>query len=172
MRWFDHLGPYIVTNVVRPVSGLVWFGPNFSEDVRVRAPILIYVRGQGNQGQRPYNNNFQQQQHLVPPMQPNVPQKPSQLEVALQKLSQSTSAFVDQTQSFMQETRANFKNQEVSIQNLEVQVGQIAKQLSERPPNTFPSNTIPNPREECKAVTLRSGRTIGYETSKKESTEQ
>ncbi|MED6178300.1 hypothetical protein PIB30_106273, partial [Stylosanthes scabra] len=24
--------------------------------------------------------------------------------------------------------------------------------LSERPPNTFPSNTVPNPREECKAI--------------------
>ncbi|MED6127579.1 hypothetical protein PIB30_089356, partial [Stylosanthes scabra] len=50
--------------------------------------------GQGNQGQRPYNNNFQQQ-HPVPPMQPNVSQKPSQMEIAIQKLSQSTSAFVD-----------------------------------------------------------------------------
>ncbi|MED6213008.1 hypothetical protein PIB30_089114 [Stylosanthes scabra] len=31
MRWFDHLGPYIVTNAVQPVCGLVRFGPNFSE---------------------------------------------------------------------------------------------------------------------------------------------
>ncbi|MED6139402.1 hypothetical protein PIB30_083526, partial [Stylosanthes scabra] len=55
----------------------------------------------------------------------------------------------------MDETRANFKNQEASIQNLEIQVGQIAKQLTqitEKPPNTLPSNTIPNPREECKAI--------------------
>ncbi|MED6215260.1 hypothetical protein PIB30_111703, partial [Stylosanthes scabra] len=27
--------------------------------------------GQGNQGQGPDNNNFQQQQHPAPPMQPN-----------------------------------------------------------------------------------------------------
>ncbi|MED6129573.1 hypothetical protein PIB30_109217, partial [Stylosanthes scabra] len=47
--------------------------------------------GQGNQGQRPYNNNFQQQQHPAPPMQPNVSQKLSQMEIAIQKLSQSTS---------------------------------------------------------------------------------
>ncbi|MED6127006.1 hypothetical protein PIB30_083929 [Stylosanthes scabra] len=71
--------------------------------------------GQGNQGQRPHNNNFQQQQHPVPPMQPNVSQKPSQTEIAIQKLSQSTSAFVEQTQNFMNETRANFKNQEAAI---------------------------------------------------------
>ncbi|MED6154639.1 hypothetical protein PIB30_114519, partial [Stylosanthes scabra] len=34
-------------------------------------------------------------------------------------------------------------------------VGQIAKQLTqiiEKPPNTLPSNTITNPREECKAI--------------------
>ncbi|MED6126742.1 hypothetical protein PIB30_081328, partial [Stylosanthes scabra] len=97
-------------------------------------------------------------QQQVPPMQPNTPQKPSELEIALQKLSQSTSTFLDQTQSFMQETRANFKNQEASIRNLEVQVGQIAKQLSERPPNTLPSNTIPNPKEECTKKWKTSGR--------------
>ncbi|MED6198460.1 hypothetical protein PIB30_066433 [Stylosanthes scabra] len=89
---------------------------------------------QGNKGQKHYNNLQQQQ---APPMQPNAPQKPSELEIAHQKLSQLTSSFVDQTQSFMQETRANFKNQETSVRNLEVQVGQIAKQLSERPPNTL-----------------------------------
>ncbi|MED6165393.1 hypothetical protein PIB30_099161 [Stylosanthes scabra] len=40
----------------------------------------------------------------------------------------------------------------LQFENLEIQVGQIAKQLAEKPPNTLPSNTIPNPREECKAI--------------------
>ncbi|MED6214199.1 hypothetical protein PIB30_100628 [Stylosanthes scabra] len=52
----------------------------------------------------------------------------------------------------MDETRVNFRNQEAAIRNLEIQVVQIAKQLNERPPNTFPSDTIPNPKEECKAI--------------------
>ncbi|MED6117004.1 hypothetical protein PIB30_105665 [Stylosanthes scabra] len=52
----------------------------------------------------------------------------------------------------MDETRANFRNQEAAIRNLEIQVGQIAKQLNEKPPNTLPGDTIPNPREECKAI--------------------
>ncbi|MED6129278.1 hypothetical protein PIB30_106338, partial [Stylosanthes scabra] len=30
--------------------------------------------------------------------------------------------------------------------------GQIAKQLTKKPPNTLPSDTIPNPREERKAI--------------------
>ncbi|MED6138326.1 hypothetical protein PIB30_073319 [Stylosanthes scabra] len=52
----------------------------------------------------------------------------------------------------MDETRANFRNQEATIRNLKIQVGQIAKQLIEKPPNTLLSDTIPNPREECKAI--------------------
>ncbi|MED6170100.1 hypothetical protein PIB30_027700 [Stylosanthes scabra] len=85
-------------------------------------------------------------------MEPHVSQRLSQLEEALQRLTQSTSTFIDSTTNFMHETRANFKNQEASIRNMEVQIGQIAKQLSERPLNTFPSNIIPNSREECKAI--------------------
>ncbi|XP_027368880.1 uncharacterized protein LOC113874865 [Abrus precatorius] len=101
-----------------------------------------------------------------PPTQP----KPSALEVALEKLSQSTTSFVQQTSSFMQEIRANFKNQEASIRNLESQVGQIAKQLAEKPPGTFPSNTEPNPKKHCKAITLRSGKTL--EVQPRESKEE
>ncbi|KAL4286919.1 hypothetical protein AHAS_Ahas19G0134300 [Arachis hypogaea] len=53
----------------------------------------------------------------------------------------------------MQETRA-------AIRNLEVQMGQLATKVTEidqRSTNTFPSNIIPNPREECKVITLVSG---------------
>ncbi|GJZ75692.1 reverse transcriptase domain-containing protein [Tanacetum coccineum] len=35
--------------------------------------------------------------------------------------------------------------------------GQMQKALQERPQGTFTSNTIPNPREEIKAITIRSG---------------
>ncbi|MED6116848.1 hypothetical protein PIB30_104069, partial [Stylosanthes scabra] len=100
--------------------------------------------GQGNQGQRPYNN-FQQQ---TPPIEPHVSQRLSQLEVALQKLTLTTTTFVEGTNNFMNETKATLKNQEASIRNLEVQVGQLAKQLTEKSLNTFSSNTISNPREE------------------------
>ncbi|MED6142268.1 hypothetical protein PIB30_112034, partial [Stylosanthes scabra] len=55
----------------------------------------------------------------------------------------------------MDETRAVLRNQEASIRNLEVQIGQIAKQLNqsaEKSPNILPSDTIINPRQECKAI--------------------
>ncbi|XP_057719898.1 uncharacterized protein LOC130934337 [Arachis stenosperma] len=58
------------------------------------------------------------------------------------------------THNFMQETRA-------SLGNLKIHVGQSSKQASEKPPNTLSSDTIPNPREECKAIHLRSGKVTG-----------
>ncbi|KAL4276187.1 hypothetical protein AHAS_Ahas20G0182100 [Arachis hypogaea] len=45
------------------------------------------------------------------------------------------------------------------MKSLERQVGQLAKQ-AERPTNILPSDTVPNPREECKALQLRSSRVI------------
>ncbi|MED6176167.1 hypothetical protein PIB30_085502, partial [Stylosanthes scabra] len=90
-------------------------------------------------------------------VQPNTSKQPSGLELVLQKLTLSTTTFVDGTTNFMNKTKATLKNQEASIRNLEVQVGQIAKQLTEKSPNTFPSNAITNPKEECKVIQLRSG---------------
>nr|XP_025678584.1 uncharacterized protein LOC112778487 [Arachis hypogaea] len=52
------------------------------------------------------------------------------------------------------------KNHEASLRNLERQIGQLSKQPAERPTKTLPSDTIPNPKEECKAIQLRSGRTL------------
>ncbi|QHO20226.1 uncharacterized protein DS421_11g336060 [Arachis hypogaea] len=62
------------------------------------------------------------------------------------------------------------KNHEASLRNLERQIGQLSKQTAaERAPNVLPSDTIPNPKEECKAIQLRSGRTL---ESNKEATKK
>ncbi|MED6190943.1 hypothetical protein PIB30_111023, partial [Stylosanthes scabra] len=134
----------------------------------------------GNQGQksnnntqnnnRPYQPPFQrQQQPFQQPPPPIPPQQklsssrpPSSIEAALEKLAQSTASFVQNTHSFMNETRSTFKNQESALRNLENQVGQLAKDLGQltRSTNTFPSDTVVNPKEECKAVTLRSGKVL------------
>ncbi|XP_015947390.1 uncharacterized protein LOC107472383 [Arachis duranensis] len=53
------------------------------------------------------------------------------------------------------------KNQEASIKNMERQIGQLSKHFAtERLSSSLPSDTIPNPKEECKAIQLRSGRTF------------
>ncbi|MED6209198.1 hypothetical protein PIB30_052450 [Stylosanthes scabra] len=56
---------------------------------------------QFNQGQRQFNNNFQQQNPAL--VQPNTSKQLSGLELALQKLTLSTSTFVDGTTNFMNE---------------------------------------------------------------------
>ncbi|XP_016173245.1 uncharacterized protein LOC107615721 [Arachis ipaensis] len=49
------------------------------------------------------------------------------------------------------------KNQEASMKNMERQIGQLSKQIAiERPLSSLPSDTIRNPKEECKAIQLRS----------------
>ncbi|WVY97116.1 hypothetical protein V8G54_029267 [Vigna mungo] len=137
------------------------------------------VGQQQNQFSTNFNENWRPQQTRPwsNPIQYNLPRPPYQyqaqpnnqgnrmslLENALEKLTMQTSTFVDQNSSFMNETRTNFKNQEASIRNLENQIGQLSRQLSERSPDTFPSDTIPNPREQCKAIQLRSGRVLESE---------
>ncbi|XP_057432285.1 uncharacterized protein LOC130725041 [Lotus japonicus] len=93
------------------------------------------------------------------------------LEEIVGELAQATSKLQVSTDSFINESGNNFKNQEASIKNLENQVGQISKQLSERPPGMFPSNTVPNPRENISAVTLRSGKVM-HEIEKKKNNEK
>ncbi|MED6188750.1 hypothetical protein PIB30_088897 [Stylosanthes scabra] len=59
----------------------------------------------------------------------------------------------------------------ISVQDNQFSAAQIAKQLTEKSPNTLPSDTITNPRQECKAITLRSGKTIKNDSQDQESAE-
>ncbi|XP_061358249.1 uncharacterized protein LOC133302489 [Gastrolobium bilobum] len=60
----------------------------------------------------------------------------------------------------VKEARAHNKNQDASIRNLEVQIGQLSKQVSERLPGTFPSDTIMNSKENCKTIMTISGKVL------------
>ncbi|XP_057440003.1 uncharacterized protein LOC130731798 [Lotus japonicus] len=64
-------------------------------------------------------------------------------------------------ETFINRTENNYKNQEAAIKNLENQFGQLAKLIAERPQGKFPSDTIPNPKQEnASVVTTRSGRVM------------
>ena len=64
-------------------------------------------------------------------------------------------------EKMMKNQELTTKNQEASMKNLERQIGQISKQISvEKPSSSLPSDTIPNPKEECKVVQLRSGKVL------------
>ena len=56
----------------------------------------------------------------------------------------------------MQISMSNYRSTESSIKNPKIQVGQLAKQMAERPTNSFGANIEKNPKEECKAVLTRS----------------
>ncbi|KAJ1431520.1 hypothetical protein SESBI_07051 [Sesbania bispinosa] len=119
------------------------------------------------QGSGAVNNAFSNTYNPGQAQSSNQGGKISALESALEKLTMHTSTFVErtntfmtETQNFMSESRTNFKNLEASIRNLENQIGQMSRQLSERPSGTLPSDTIPNPREQCKAIQLRSGKAL------------
>jgi len=88
---------------------------------------------------------FQQQQ------QPTLYDRTSKLEETLEK--------------FMQASLTNQKNQEASLRNLETQVGQLAKQLSDQQGRQFSANTQPNPKEQCKAITIRCGKQVGSDVN-------
>ncbi|XP_073120170.1 uncharacterized protein [Henckelia pumila] len=73
-------------------------------------------------------------------------------------------------QKFISSTETRMQNQDASIKNLENQIGQLAKAFSNRELGTLPSDTEKNPKEQVKAVELRSGKKIECERqSEKES---
>jgi len=47
------------------------------------------------------------------------------------------------------------------MRNLETQVGQLAKQMVEQQEGQFLENTQTNPKEQCKAITIRCGKHVG-----------
>ena len=51
-------------------------------------------------------------------------------------------------------------NMGATIKFLEVQIGQFASSINAQQRGKFPSNTEVNPKEQCKAITLRNGKEI------------
>ncbi|XP_020203761.1 uncharacterized protein LOC109789258 [Cajanus cajan] len=76
-------------------------------------------------------------------------------------LYERTTKLEDTLQQFMQLSLQNQKNTDASFKNLEVQVGQLAKQLADQKSGSFSANTQTNPKEHCKVVATRSGKTFG-----------
>ncbi|XP_061363946.1 uncharacterized protein LOC133307454 [Gastrolobium bilobum] len=144
--------PTLVGSDAFQVNG-VWYDPR---------PPQNFQRNQNNA----LGNNFQRRvqrggldykfnNYLQPPPIPH--KESSELEKAMLQLSKTTNDYIQTTGAFMNETRAYHKNQDASIRNLENQIGQLSRQLAERIQGQFPSNTIVNPREDCKSIFIRSG---------------
>ncbi|XP_073122003.1 uncharacterized protein [Henckelia pumila] len=63
-------------------------------------------------------------------------------------------------QKFISSTETRMQNQDASIKNLENQIGQLAKSISSGDQGTLPSDTEKNPKEQVKAIELRSGKMV------------
>ncbi|XP_062089283.1 uncharacterized protein LOC133795844 [Humulus lupulus] len=92
-------------------------------------------------------SGYYQPQNRQPPQMPMKPAEPQP----------------DVLNQFMTETRA-------SIRSLETQIGQLAALMTNRAQGNFPSTTEVNPKEQCQAITLRSG--TRYEGPKKSQSEE
>lgn len=69
-------------------------------------------------------------------------------------------AFMPRTEQYMQDMNLNIQNNFASIKNLEVNIDQIANLIYKCIIGTLPSNTIPNPNEQVKAIKLRSKKEV------------
>ncbi|XP_027368357.1 uncharacterized protein LOC113874322 [Abrus precatorius] len=125
------------------------YSNNYNQGVR-NHPNFSHGNQEAQRGSSSFN----------PPFGQSTQGQPSPLELALEKLTKHTSSFVQQNFDFMIETRTNLKNQDASIRNLEAQIGQLSKQTIETSMRPFSSNTIVNPKEDCKVITLKSGKDV------------
>ncbi|XP_075497140.1 uncharacterized protein LOC142534108 [Primulina tabacum] len=75
------------------------------------------------------------------------------------------------TESRLDSMETHMGNMGATMKSLETQIGQLANTLKDQNRGQFPSNTEVNPREQCKAVTLRSGKEIGIPEPAEENVE-
>ncbi|XP_060962021.1 uncharacterized protein LOC115722590 [Cannabis sativa] len=102
-----------------------------------QAQVVCEICGGGNRR----NSGFYQQRN----------QNQSQMQQQTQNYSGNSGLQTDLILQFMTETRS-------SIKDLQTQMGQIESQIATRPQGNLPSTTEVNPKENCKAITLRSGK--------------
>ncbi|XP_073317273.1 uncharacterized protein [Primulina huaijiensis] len=70
------------------------------------------------------------------------------------------------TESRLDNMETHIGNMSVTMKSLETQNGQVANSLRDQNRGQFPNNTEVNPKEQCKAVTLRSGKELEVQKSK------
>ncbi|XP_075521359.1 uncharacterized protein LOC142554582 [Primulina tabacum] len=70
------------------------------------------------------------------------------------------------TESRLDSMETHIGNMGATMKSLETQIGQLANALRDQNRGQFPSNTEVNPKEQCKAVTLRSGKELEVQSPK------
>ncbi|XP_073317224.1 uncharacterized protein [Primulina huaijiensis] len=70
------------------------------------------------------------------------------------------------TESLLDNMETHMGNMGATMKSLETQIGQLATALRDQNKGQFPSNTEVNPKEQCKVVTLRSGKELEVQIPK------
>ncbi|KAL5564233.1 hypothetical protein UlMin_027397 [Ulmus minor] len=138
------------------------FGSQAQENSPDQVNYVANNQRQFNPNSNYYNQGWRHHPNLSWSNNQNVQKPPSGFQTQDKKptMEEIFTQFMTRTNAIIDDTQANFRNQGASIRNLEHQVGEISKLLTERAQGTFPSNTEKNPREEAKAITLRSGKEL------------
>ncbi|XP_038976653.1 uncharacterized protein LOC120107448 [Phoenix dactylifera] len=106
-------------------------------------------KDQGNQGSS--------SRSLHPPgfqPKPSQPESKQSWEIAIEKLANASSERFERLEAKVDQLAS-------SNRNVEMQLGQLANSINFRGQDNLPSKTEVNPKEHCKAVTLRSGKQLG-----------
>ena len=89
-----------------------------------------------------------------------VPMPQAQQKEARPDLEDLMAKMAKNATDFMVETHSALQQQSVQIRNLEMQIGRLALAQNSRPQGTLPSNIEVNPKEQCNAIVLRSGKKL------------
>ncbi|CAJ2635425.1 unnamed protein product [Trifolium pratense] len=106
------------------------------------------------------NRQRQYESYSQPPVQQT---QNSNLEEALRSFIEMQTKQNQQQNQFVQETQVYQRGNDAVLRNLETQIGQIAKEMAnnKNQGGSFTANTEPNPKEQCKSITTRSGKEVG-----------
>ncbi|CAJ2638318.1 unnamed protein product [Trifolium pratense] len=106
------------------------------------------------------NRQRQYESYSQPPVQQT---QNSNLEEALRSFIEMQTKQNQQQNQFVQETQVYQRGNDAVLRNLETQIGQIAKEMAnnKNQGGSFAANTEPNPKEQCKSITTRSGKEVG-----------
>ncbi|XP_054816034.1 uncharacterized protein LOC129315887 [Prosopis cineraria] len=115
------------------------------------------VNYMGNSSNQPSSSNIKP----IHPPSFQAPPKPMPVKEEESRMEKMLAQILSNQESTRVETKATLTLHDTTIKNLEVQMGQLASQINAMSRSNLPSDTIPSPKrdgkEECKAITLRSG---------------
>ncbi|KAJ4717030.1 DNA-directed DNA polymerase [Melia azedarach] len=106
------------------------------------------------------------QPHQPPGFQQTMANKKISLEDLLGTFIIETKYRFNKVEARLDSIETHYTNMSATMKSLETQIGQLANSIKGQPFKKFSSDTEPNPKDQCKAITLRSGKELEPPKSK------